>query len=99
MKHGSDPCFLNRRRPQQNLIMPTTDLNAGHPTDYHWKPNQFKFRIKVVFLSPDELAMVKRNESYYLFYKSRDREQSPPSLPASPAYYTNVCAIWVFHAK
>ena len=84
MKHGSDPCFLNRRRPQQNLIMPTTDLNAGHPTDFHWKPNQLKLRIKVVFLSSDELTMVKRNESYYLFYKSRDREQSHPASPLTP---------------
>lgn len=36
----------------------------------HWTPNQLRFCLKEVLLSPDEFTMVKWKKSYLLFYKS-----------------------------
>ena len=40
------------------LVMHTAKLNVGNQL-IHWQPNQLKFCIKIVFLSPDQLTVVK----------------------------------------
>ena len=49
----------------------------------HWKPNQLKFCIKIVFLSPDELTLVKQKK--VICYSIKVGGLSPPH-PTSAAY-------------
>ena len=45
----------------------------------HWKRNQLKFCIKIVFLSPDELTLVKQKKVIY--YSIKVGGLSPPPPP------------------
>lgn len=64
-----------------------------------WKPNQFKFWTKIVFLSPDELTVVKWKKVIY--YKKVEGWSPPAPLPppptASAAYSLGVCNIEILN--
>ena len=54
----SGSLFLNGSWPQQNC--PHIQQKLTQETQLvNWKPNQLNFSIKIVFLSPDELTVVK----------------------------------------
>ena len=57
-RDSSDSCFPVESRPQQNWSR--IQQNYMQETQLiHWKPNQLKFSIEIVFLSPDKLTVVK----------------------------------------
>ena len=58
MKHESDSSYLNGSRSQQNWSRIQQDY-IQETQLIHWKPSQLRFCINIVFLSPDELTVVK----------------------------------------
>ena len=58
VKHESDSVFFNGRRPQKNWSRIKQNKMGGNPTD-SLETQRIKVLYKIVFLSPDELIVVK----------------------------------------
>ena len=77
MKRKSDSCFFKWAPAATKLV--TTQQNKMQETQLiHWKPNQLKFCMKITFLSPDELTVVKKEKVIYFTKVGEGGRAVPP---------------------
>ena len=75
MQSNPQTPFFFQMKATPKFVTHTAKLNAGYPTDFHG--------IRIVFLNPDELTVVKQEKVIYYFTKV-------PLLPPPLCVYLHV---------